>query len=75
MDALVARIERLGEEEELKAIRPELDGNRVMELLDLSPGPEVGEAMRFLLEIRLDEGLLGEEEITRRLKEWWSARA
>jgi poly(A) polymerase len=75
MDALEARIERLAEEEELKALRPELDGNQVMELLGLSPGPEVGEAMRWLLEVRLDDGLLGEEEVTRRLREWWSSRS
>jgi poly(A) polymerase len=72
MDALEARIERLAEEEELKSIRPELDGNRVMELLGLSPGREVGEALRYLLDVRLDEGLLGEDEITRRLTEWWA---
>jgi poly(A) polymerase len=75
MDALETRIERLAEEEELKAIRPELDGNDVMRLLDLQPGPQVGEAMRFLLDLRLDEGLLGEEEVTRRLREWWESRS
>ena len=74
MDALEARIERLAEEEELKAIRPELDGNDVMRLLGLEPGPHVGEAMRFLLDLRLDEGLLGEDEVTRRLLEWWNSR-
>jgi poly(A) polymerase len=75
MDALVTRIDRLAEQEELKSIRPELDGNTVMELLGLSPGPEVGDAMRYLLDIRLDEGLLGEAEIARRLRDWWSARS
>jgi poly(A) polymerase len=74
MDALEARIDRLAEQEELKAIRPELDGNAVMRLLGLSPGPDVGEAMRYLLELRLDEGMLGEEEVTGRLREWWHAR-
>ena len=74
MDALEARIGRLAEQEELRSIRPELDGNRVMEVLGLAPGPEVGEAMRHLLDIRLDEGLLGEEEVTRRLREWWNER-
>jgi poly(A) polymerase len=75
MDALEARIDRLAEQEELKAIRPELDGNKVMELLELPSGPEVGEAMRYLLELRLDEGMLGEDEVTRRLREWWAARS
>src|SRR5437899_1142186 len=74
MDALETRIERLAEQEELKAMRPELDGNAVMKLLDLQPGPQVGAAMRYLLDVRLDEGLLGEEEITRRLTEWWRSR-
>jgi poly(A) polymerase len=74
MDALEDRIKRLAEQEELKAIRPELDGNAVMRILGLEPGPEVGEAMRWLLELRLDEGVLGEEEATRRLKEWWRSR-
>ena len=75
MDALEGRIERLAEQEELKAIRPELDGNTVMRVLDLSPGSEVGEAMRWLLELRLDEGILGEEEATRRLRDWWDSRS
>jgi poly(A) polymerase len=74
MDNLVERIEALREQEELAAIRPDLDGNRVMELLDLRPGREVGEALRFLLDLRLDEGPLGEEEAERRLKDWWSTR-
>jgi poly(A) polymerase len=71
MDALEERIARLREQEELNAIRPELDGNAVMRVLGLAPGPEVGEAMRWLLELRLDDGELGEAEATRRLKEWW----
>ena len=75
MDALEARIERLAEEEELRAIRPELNGNAVMALLGLEPGPQVGDAMRFLLDLRLDEGLLGEDEVTRRLRDWWESRS
>jgi poly(A) polymerase len=75
MDDLVERIERLAAEEELNAIRPELDGNAVMALLGLEPGPQVGEAMRYLLELRLDEGMLGEQEVTRRLREWWESRS
>lgn len=71
MDDLEERIAVLAEQEGLKAIRPEIDGARVMELLDVSPGPIVGKALAFLLEIRLDEGLLGEEEIESRLKMWW----
>jgi poly(A) polymerase len=74
MDALVSRIERLAEQEELRAIRADLDGNEVMEILDIPPGKPVGEATAFLLEARLDEGPLGKEEARRRLLEWWSAR-
>ena len=61
MDELEARIAELAEEEELQAIRPDLDGNAVMEHLGIPPGPAVGEALAFLLELRLDEGPLGEE--------------
>jgi poly(A) polymerase len=74
MDDLEERIAELAAGEELAAIRPELDGNAVMELLGIGQGREVGEALRFLFEIRLDEGILGEDAITARLLEWWSAR-
>ena len=72
MDELEARIGELAAEEELKSIRPELDGNQVMERLGLRPGPAVGQAMTFLLELRLDEGPLGEDEVGRRLDAWWA---
>ena len=71
MDELEQRIAVLGEKEELAALRPEIDGVRVMELLGLSAGPAVGAALEFLMDIRLEEGLLGEEEATRRLMAWW----
>jgi len=74
MDELEARIGELAAEEELKAIRPELDGNQVMQRLGLRPGPAVGQAMTFLLELRLDEGPLGEDEVGRRLDAWWAAQ-
>jgi len=74
MDELEARIEELAAQEQLASMRPELDGLAVMELLDMKPGPDVGRALDFLMEIRLEEGLLGEEEITRRLRDWWLAR-
>ncbi len=74
MDELEERIAELAADEELAALRPELDGNAVMSQLGIGPGRDVGEAMRFLMEIRLDEGLLGEDEIRRRLDDWWSAR-
>jgi poly(A) polymerase len=74
MDELEARIDELAAQEELAAIRPELDGRAVMEHLGVAPGPVVGEALAFLLEIRLEEGLVGEAEARRRLDEWWDAR-
>jgi poly(A) polymerase len=74
MDALETRIARLREQEELARIRPDLNGDQVMAQLGIPPGPLVGEAIRFLLELRLDEGPLGEEEARRRLDQWWAAR-
>ena len=75
MDELEARIVELGEQEELQRLRPDLTGNQVMELLAVGPGPVVGKALAFLMELRLDEGPLGEEEAGRRLLEWWKAGA
>ena len=75
MDELEERIAELEAAEELAALRPELDGTAVMEQLGLTPGREVGEAMRFLMEVRLDEGLLGDDAIRTRLDEWWAARS
>jgi poly(A) polymerase len=72
MDELEERIVELREREELDAMRPDLDGNQVMALLGVAPGPAVGRALDFLLELRIDEGPLGEEEATRRLRQWWS---
>lgn len=74
MDQLEARIAKLREQEELDALRPDLDGNQIMEHLALPPGPLVGEARQFLLDLRLDEGPLGEAEAYRRLDEWWKDR-
>lgn len=73
-DDIEERIAQLREQEELDAIRPELDGNRIQEVLGIRPGPEVGQAYRFLLDLRLDEGVLGEAEAERRLRAWWAAR-
>ena len=74
MDELEERIGVLAEQEELAAIRPELDGRQVMEHLGIAPGPAVGEALAFLLEIRLDEGEIGHEEALKRLDAWWRER-
>ncbi len=74
MDALEVRIAELREREELEAIRPDIDGNQVMELLGVGPGRVVGEALDMLLEARLDEGPLGEAEAERRVVAWWAER-
>ncbi len=74
MDDLENRIAELAEQEQLASMRPELDGVAVMKLLDMKPGRDVGRALDFLMEIRLEEGLLGDDEITRRLREWWAAQ-
>ena len=73
-DELEARIERLAAEEELAAIRPDLDGAEVMELLKLKPSREVGLALDFLLELRLEHGPLGKERATTELLNWWQSR-
>ena len=72
MDELERRLVDLREREELDSIRPELDGVAVMKHLGIAPSRDVGAALDFLLQIRLDEGLLGEEEIVRRLDAWWA---
>lgn len=74
-DDLESRIAALAEQEQLDAIRPEIDGNRIQEILGIGPGRAIGEAYRFLLDVRLDEGLLGEAEAEQRLRAWWSARS
>ena len=73
-DDLEARIAVLADEEELAALRPDLDGEAIMRILGLKPGRDVGEAYRFLMETRLDSGPLGPEEAERRLLSWWAER-
>ena len=64
------RIERIRAEEDLAAVRPDLDGNEIMELLGLPPGPLVGQAWRHLKEARLDRGPLSREEAEVVLRRW-----
>lgn len=73
-DDLERRIEVLAAQEELDAIRPDLDGNQIMEILGIGPGREIGEAYRFLLDLRMDRGPLGEDLAAEALRAWWSAR-
>lgn len=74
MDDLEEWIDDLSSREELKQLRPALDGNEVMEHLNLKPGRIVGEALDFLMEVRLDEGEIPKEEAYRRLDAWYAER-
>jgi len=74
MDELEERIAELSAAEELAAMRPEMDGAAVMAHLGLSPGPVVGRALAYLLDIRLEEGLLGDDEIRARLDDWYASQ-
>ena len=69
-DDIEQRIAELAEAEELAAVRPELDGADIMRVLDLQPGPAVGKAYAYLLEVRLDEGPIGKDAAEARLKAW-----
>jgi poly(A) polymerase len=73
-DGLEARIAKLSEEEELSKIRPDLDGAQVMSLLGIKPSADVGKALDFLMELRMEHGPLGEERATEELIQWWKAR-
>jgi len=73
-DDLEARAARLAEQEELDAIRPDLDGRQIMELLQIPPGPVVGQAYAYLLELRLDRGPLDPDTAREELLRWWSER-
>ncbi len=73
-DGLEERIARLQEQEELDAIRPDLDGNDIMKILGIAPGPEVGKAYQHLLEMRLEHGPMERDAAVAVLKEWWAAQ-
>lgn len=73
-DGLEVRISQLQEQEELDAIRPDLDGNQIQEVLGIGPGPAVGQAYKFLLELRLENGPMSQDAAVAALKEWWAAR-
>ncbi|MBN9746072.1 CCA tRNA nucleotidyltransferase [Amycolatopsis sp. A1MSW2902] len=72
-DDLEARIARIKEQEDLDRVRPDLDGNEIMRLLGLPPGPQVGQAWKFLKELRLDRGPLEHDEAVAELKKWAAA--
>jgi poly(A) polymerase len=72
-DSLEERIAFLAEREELEKIRPDLDGNQIMEVLGVPPGPLVGRAYRYLLELRMEHGPLGAERAAQELRRWAEA--
>lgn len=74
-DGLEARIAELAAKEDLARVRPDLDGNAIMEILGIPAGPQVGEAWTYLKELRLDRGPLSPEEATAELLAWWNGRA
>ncbi|KNB49115.1 CCA tRNA nucleotidyltransferase [Streptomyces caatingaensis] len=71
-DGLERRIAALQEQEELDAIRPDLDGNEIMQVLEIGPGPQVGRAYRHMLELRLEKGPMERDEAVAELKRWWA---
>jgi poly(A) polymerase len=73
-DSLEQRIAEISEQENLARVRPDLDGNAIMEILGLGPGPEVGRAWRFLKDLRLERGPLDPDDAEAALREWWAGR-
>ena len=69
-DSLEERIGELRKQEEIDAIRPEIDGNEIMDLLGLPPGPLVGKARKFVLELRMEQGVIGREQVIAELLGW-----
>ncbi|MCT6837938.1 MAG: HDIG domain-containing protein, partial [Bifidobacteriales bacterium] len=72
MDELEERVRQLRKQEDLDAIRPDLDGGQIMEILDLQPGPMVGKAYRHMLDYRLDMGPVDQDQAVEELKSWWA---
>ncbi len=73
-DDLERRIAQIAAAEDLQRVRPDLDGNAIMELLDIPPGPLVGQAWKHLKELRLDRGPLARDEAEAELRRWWAER-
>ena len=73
-DQLEERIAEIAEKEDLARVRPQLAGNEIMQILDITPGPEVGKAWSFLKDLRLERGPLDREEAIAELKAWWAGQ-
>ncbi|MEU3600839.1 CCA tRNA nucleotidyltransferase [Streptomyces sp. NPDC006798] len=74
-DGLEERIAQLQQQEELDAIRPDLNGNQIQEILGIGPGPAIGKAYAHLLELRLENGPMEYDDAVAALKEWWAAQS
>ncbi|MEU7046428.1 CCA tRNA nucleotidyltransferase [Streptomyces varsoviensis] len=74
-DGLEERIAKLQEQEELDAIRPDLNGNEIMEILGVGPGPQIGRAYKHLLELRLENGPMEHDAAVAALREWWATQS
>lgn len=74
MDDLEERVIELKKKEDFDAIRPDVNGDQIMEILGLAPGPEVGQAYKHMLDFRLDNGPMNYEDAVEELKRWWSQR-
>ena len=72
MRSCSSRIARLRAQEELDAVRPELNGNEIAEILGIPPGPVLGRAYKHLLAVRLDRGPIGPEAAAEELRRWWA---
>ena len=70
-DQLEQRIKELMQQEELNKIRPDLTGEQIMQILNIKPSPTVGKAYDFLLELRLENGPIGEDKAKEALLTWW----
>jgi poly(A) polymerase len=73
-DELEYRIDELSKQEALDAMRPDLDGQQIMEILGIKPGPVVGRAYKYLLNRRIEEGPLGPDKAREELLTWWSSQ-
>ena len=71
-DDLEHRIAELAAKEDLARVRPDIDGNEIMQILGIPPGPQVGQAWNHLKELRLDRGPLSREEAVEELLRWWN---
>ncbi|MFT8705139.1 CCA tRNA nucleotidyltransferase [Bifidobacterium aquikefiricola] len=71
MDEMEARVRELKKKEDFDALRPDLDGSQIMQILDLKPGPEIGKAYKHMLAFRLDNGPTDEVTATAELRRWW----